>query len=331
MTPSRCLALVATLTMLATSTACTDATPAASGSPDPEPDHTILFQRDGSRRTHLAWVDADGAHEEILLPDVGDGNQTNPEWSPDGTEVVFAMTDGTTDDLFVAVAGESEATKILDCVAPCLYLDDPSWAPDGEQVVFSRTVDRDGNGISTLETVDVATGRTRVLLGPWSRHFSAGARWSPDGRQIVFEMVDKIGAEVDAEISGVTLTLLDSVDTDRLSVENLTDPALFAATAYWSPNGWWVVYSALPTAGADAPDLFVLDPVSGDPVRLTTLADVGGYAAEPTYSRDGEWIVFSGGRGPDESGLLLRVRPDGTDLGPATGAVEVHGRHPSLR
>jgi len=81
----------------------------------------------------------------------------------------------------------------------------------------------------------------------------------------------------------------------------------------------------------DEPELFRANALSGDSVRLTQLVDVGGYAAEPTYSRDGEWIVFSGGRSSEENGLLLRVRPDGTDLGLATGVVEVHGRHPSLR
>jgi Tol biopolymer transport system component len=340
MSSPRSLALLAAGALLAlSSVACSDADsrpdkkpdtgggPSAAGSPE----RTILFQRDGTKRTHLAWVDQDGTNEEGLLPDFGDGNQTNPEWSPDGTNVVFAMTDGTTDDLFVAVAGEAEATKLLDCIAPCLYLDDPSWAPDGERVVYSRTVDRDGVGVSTLESVDVTTGQIRVLLGPWTRHASAGARWSPDGRQIVFELLDKVGPSVDAELSGVTLTLLDQVDGTRPSTEGLTDPELFAATAYWSPDGRWIVYSALPAADADAPELFRINAVSGDPVRLTQVADLGGYAAEPTYSRDGEWIVFSGGRSSDEDGLLLRVHPDGTELGPATGDVEVHGRHPSLR
>ena len=36
-------------------------------------------------------------------------------------------------------------------------------------------------GIGTLETVDVATGQVRVVLGPWKRSFTAGARYSPDG------------------------------------------------------------------------------------------------------------------------------------------------------
>lgn len=305
--------------------------PEPTSSATPEPERTIAFQRDGTKRTHLAWVALDGTAEAALLPDFGDGNQTNPEWSPDGTEVVFAMTDGTTDDLFVATAGQADATKIVDCVAPCLYLDDPSWSPDGADVVYSRTVDRDGSGVSTLESVDVATGEVRVLLGPWTRQFSAGARWSPDGRQIVFELVDKIEVAADAEISGVTLTLLDAVDTDRSSTLSLTDPQLFAATAYWSPDGHWVTYSALTAAGDETPDLFRIDPTRGDPIRVTRLAAAGGYAAEPTYSRDGRWIVFSGGRDTEESGLLLRVQPDGTGLGLATGDIEVHGRHPSLR
>ena len=129
------------------------------------------------------------------LAALADGNQTNPDWSPDGQRFVFAMNDGKRDDLWVADADGSGARKLLDCNGSCRWLDDPDWSPDGNEIVYSRSIQRaDGWGIGTLETVDVATGQVRVVLGPWKRDFTAGARYSPDGDQVVFEKVHKPGA-----------------------------------------------------------------------------------------------------------------------------------------
>jgi len=336
-------ALVALVPMLAlTSASCHGAGPepdpatapaptsTATASPTESPtEPTILFQRNGTRRPHVAWVSRDGSGESAPLTDFGTGAQTNPDWSPDGTRLAFVMTDVATDDLFIADAGAPDATKLVDCVGPCLYLDDPAWSPDGKRVVFSRTVDRDGAAVSTLETVEVSTGRTRVLLGPWTEQSTAGARWSPDGHQIVFELVHKAGPALDADLSGVTLSVL-SLDGPR-TVRSLTDPELLAATADWSPDGRWIVYSALATATDEASELFRISARGGYPHQLTHLVELGGYAAEPTFTPDGTFILFSGGRGPDEADLLLQLAADGTGLSPATGDVEVHGRHPRVR
>jgi len=335
MQPSRSLvplALAAALAVSVTGCRSDDPDPATALAPSPTiedvPGQDILFQREGTKRYHVAWVAPDGSGEEGALPDFGDGHQTNPDWSPDGTRFVFPMVDGTTEDLFVATAGAADATKLVDCVAPCLYLDDPAWSPDGDRIAYSRTIDRHGAGVSTLETVDVATGEVRVLLGPWRDRFTAGVRWSPDGRQVVFELVYKVASEVDADLSGVTLTTLDLADGTR---RDLTDPALWAATADWSPDGRWIVYSGLAHASDEAADLFRVSARGGYPHQLTHLVELGGYAAEPTFTPEGRAILFSGGRDADERDLLLQVDAVSPEVELATGDVEVHGRHPRVR
>jgi Tol biopolymer transport system component len=360
MQPSRPSTLVAIAMLALSSAACSSAgsEPEGGGAPpsttaSPElttsvdeavstDDLTILFQRSGTGRTLVAGVARDGSGATATLPDFGEGNQTNPDWSPDGTHIVFAMVDGTTEDLFVARAGDADALTLLDCVSPCLYLDDPAWSPDGERIVFSRTVDRDGTAVSTLETVEVATGRVQVLLGPWTRQLIAGARWSPDGRRIVIEMVSRTGPGLDADLSGVTLSVLrldradhtvqSVTDPALLATTGLTDPSLFAGTADWSPDGRWIVYSALAAPEDEAADLFLVRARGGAPRRLTSLVDVGGEAAHPTFTPDGGTIVFSGRRSPaDADPLLLQVDLDGTGLALATGDAEVAGEHPRVR
>ena len=186
--------------------------------------------------------------------------------------------------------------------------------------------------MGTLETVEVSTGTTSVLLGPWSDNFTAGARWSPDGHAIVFEMVHKTGPELEAELAGVTLSVLRLGPAGHRALRGITDPALFAATADWSPDGRWIVYAARVTARAEASDLFRVHPAGGTPERLTDLVGSGGYAADPTFMPDGRSIVFSGTRSSrDDEALLLQVGTDGTELALATGDVEVLGDHPRVR
>ena len=291
----------------------------------------VVFQGEGDGRAEVMLIRGDGSHLHPLVSTLEGGDQTNPDWDPTGTRLVFVMNDGSTDDLWVTDVGGTQPRRLLDCVAPCLYIDDPSWSPDGRTVAFSRTVDRHGSGLSTLEVVDVATGETEVLLRPSRREFTAGVRWSPDGESLVFELVRKVDRGVDSDISGVTLSIVGRHSRFH-AVRHLTDPALFAATADWSPDGRWIVYSALPTASDESPDLFVVRPGGGTPRRVTHLIPDGGYAAEPAFTRDSQAIVFSGrtDSSPGE-GVLLTVSLDGTEVRSAFGQDLVHGRHPRLQ
>jgi len=289
----------------------------------------ILFQQDAGSRYEVALVRADGTDRTAPLHDLGTHHQSNPDWSPDGRQLVFAMSDGERDDLWVADADGGHSRLLLDCARLCLWLDDPDWSPDGRSIVYSQTkLRQSGTGTSTLETVDVVTGLVQVLLGPWSRDFTAGARYSPDGNQVVFEKVHKAGRGPDADIDGVTLSVM-RLDRPRHPVRAITDPRLFAATADWSPDGERIAYSALAEPGDEAPDLFWIGPSGGEPTRITSLADAGGFAAEPAWLTDGSGLLFSGhlAAGPG-SPELLTVAPDGSGVGSAFGEDTLLGRHP---
>jgi len=304
------------------------------GSDQPDPARAaaaqprVLFQGNGPDHILIGVSDLEGSDITYPLADLPGGDQTNPDWSPDGSQIVFVVNDGIRDDLWIAGADGTNARVLLDCVGACRYLDDPSWSPDGASVVFSRTVSRGRTGWGSLEEVEVATGKVSVILAPRVRAFIAGARWSPDGSDIVFEDVRKAGTGLDAEIDGVSLRIADR-DT-RTAGRALTDPGVFAATADWSPDGTAIVYSALAQADADAPDLFVIPAAGGAPQQVTTLVDGGGYAVEPTWRADSSRIVFSGKLpGSFQDGVLLTVSMDGSGA-KGLGASTIIGRHPRI-
>src|SRR5438132_11175843 len=101
------------------------------------------------------------------------GGDTAFSWSPDGSRLAF-FDDET---LVVALAGPRRLVRRL--VLPGSGLDRPAWSPDGKRILYVRSGERS----SDLRFVDLADGRTHVLL--------RGARgsepaWSPDGRTIAF-------------------------------------------------------------------------------------------------------------------------------------------------
>ena len=131
----------------------------------------------------VALIRPDGGGEHALNAHLPGTHQTNPDWSPDGNQITFIVTENDgTEDLWLSGVEGTDARRVLDCQEPCRWIDDPSWMPDGHSIVFSRTSEVDGAGVHTLELFDVDTGEVRVVLGPFDTQFTAGARPAPDGR-----------------------------------------------------------------------------------------------------------------------------------------------------
>lgn len=299
--------------------------PAAAASPQPR----VLFTGPGQDHILIGVGNLDGSGVTYPLADLAGGDQMNPDWSPDGSQLVFAVNDGKRDDLWVSGADGSAPHVLLDCAGACRWLDDPSWSPDGSSVVYSRTVARGRTGWGSLEEVEVATGEVSVILAPRARTFTSGARWSPDGSEIVFESVHKTGPGLDADIDGVSLRIVEQ--SSGKTGPSLTDPDLYAATADWSPDGTTIVYSALSSPDDVASDLFVITPEGGEPRQVTTLADSDGYANEPTWRADSSHVVSSGRLpGSFQEGVLLTVSVDGNSAPELLGGATTIGRHPRV-
>ncbi len=289
----------------------------------------ILYQaRTTYEKVFLVRPDGTGLHSPTM--DLPGTHQTNPDWSPDGQRLTFIVTENGTEDLWVANVDGTNAERIIDCEAPCVVIDDPSWSPDGQSIVYSRTVGGDGASGNTLELYHPDDGTITVLLGGDPTVFYAGARWSPDSQSIVVEVVQKSEPDVDADVTGVTLSIV-QLGSAPPTVTAITDPALFAATADWSPNGELIVYSALAEPNDEAPDLFTIHPDGSGLTRLTTFVADGGSAAEPTFTPDSAHIVFVAQMEPGGDGVLAAVDLDGSNLKSAIGDEYHQGRHPRFR
>ncbi|HSQ30505.1 MAG TPA: S9 family peptidase [Gemmatimonadaceae bacterium] len=139
------------------------------------------------RRSHL-WVIDLTSGSATQITDGDDWNDTDPQWSPDGTRIAF-VSDRTgheydlgrnTDVWTVAVTGGS-LTKISTGSGPD---NQPRWSPDGKSIAFvSSPTD---NGQPQIYVAPSAGGRA-VAPDPTLDLIPTDLQWSGDGASLYFD------------------------------------------------------------------------------------------------------------------------------------------------
>jgi Tol biopolymer transport system component len=268
---------------------------------------------------HIFLMNGDGS-ESHLIPLGVDGDLTHPDWSPDGTRLVFGVEPGDGPrEVWIADADGSGAQVVVPCGdAACFETDYPSWSPDGASIVYTFF---DGPGpfagppaSSTIRVVDVATGVSRVVTTSEPGELVDNARWSRDGSTIVFQIdrFDDVGNEI-----GSFIAVAPSAGG---AFTRLTGGEMFGMYPDWSPTQDLIVFCTYDLGPfqttTEASNLYTIHP---DGTGLTALTDFprgGDRATQPSWTRDGTgvlitWEVDSGARNgavvPAEGGTPLRI------------------------
>jgi Tol biopolymer transport system component len=135
--------------------------------------------------TRVVVIKHDGTARTVLADDAG-----TPDWSPDGTRIVFRGV-GARCGYFVMEADGSQIDSLrqLDCTIP---RSSPRWSPTGDTLAFAR-------GMNTADTLELvrSDGTGLVELRPGSSPV-----WSPDGKHLAF-LSDVTGGR--ARVSVLTL------------------------------------------------------------------------------------------------------------------------------
>lgn len=277
--------------------------------------------------------DGSGVHK-ITHPPNGT-EDTHPDWSPDGSRIVFARAPSKGAVSIWSVA--ADGTHLRRISPPCppgggipkCPADDgwPVWSPDGKHIAFQRfsgalrpkgsTVNNAKRIYKAELVVTDANGRhARTLLwfGPWKGDPQAPA-WSPDGKQLVFLEKSDNGGHCICR----TLYIINSNGT---GLHRLTPRSIRPGDRPdWSPDGSTILFRTHPTeepSGYGA-NLYTIHP-DGTGLRQLTHFPSYDRVDMGSYSPDGKSIVFEtsdgavGGAKPD----IFVMNADGTNMRPIT-------------
>lgn len=195
---------------------------AADYSPDGS---TIAFdaydvpESDPAFAIRLMVMDADGQNARALLDPSEAGFDYEPEYSPDGTQLVFIRYDPASDASAVfLVAADGRGVEQLTPFSA--YVAHPRWSPDGSTIVYNveyiEDFDDPRNGIWSIPA---SGGEPSVLLATDSEVHGFKPDYSPSGDRILFGCLQRAdGAEalctMKADGSGVT-RITDSTDYEN--------------------------------------------------------------------------------------------------------------------
>src|SRR5215467_15189323 len=110
-------------------------------------------------RPHSGRCKADGTQRLQLTS--APMQVVTPQWSPDGTQIVFTDVEpGKRWKIYViaAAGGKAEELKPGDGLAEI----DPSWSPDGKSIVFGRSV---AESSRSIQRIDLKTHAVSTLPG----------------------------------------------------------------------------------------------------------------------------------------------------------------------
>jgi Tol biopolymer transport system component len=235
-----------------------------------------------------------------------------PEWSPDGSKVLF---DGEADDghthIFAVNADGTGLTQITSGDGEEI---DASWSPDGTQLAVETQ--RSPSEPTGIAIVDVATGEIRVITENPIGGDDAFPAWSPDGTQIAFNR-----SRGDQHYPSAVFV----VDVNGRGLQRVTPRRLDAYRPAWSPDGTQIIFNTndTPERIQDA-EIYIVASDGSGLRRLTHEENASAF--RPTWSPDGEWILFTRFAFPGQltrSFDIYVMRPDGTDLRPVTSTPDV--------
>ena len=289
----------------------------------------IVFKRqpEGDPSTAaLFTIGADGTHErQVTRPETG-VTDNRPDYSPDGSLLVFERS-GVPFAVYTVRPDGSRLRRVTpECPDPgpgvetrCEDGAYPSFLPDGKRFVYTRstgTIRTFPNGEEWIKHSDLVVRKVdgsdpRVLLRarPYAAEYS-GARFSPDGSKLLYV---RTNSPLSKPAGGRAIFVADGDGSHRRQIT----PWSFDAgdDPDWSPDGKRILFRSH-LAGEQQSQLHLVRP-DGSGLRQITHVEEGTQLLSASFSPDGRSITFAmTGEGGEPDVYVMRA--DGKDVRPVT-------------
>lgn len=188
-----------------------------------------------------------------------------PAWSPDGSKIAFARSQGGNYDIYVMNTDGSSQIRLTSHSATDYQ---PAWSPDGSKIVFSSN--RDGNYEIYVMNADGST-QTRLTTSTGIDYLPD---WSPSGDKIAFTS-DRDGNN--------EIYVMNADGSGQVRLTNNTAVDQYPA---WSPDGSRIAFSSSRDGNEE---IYVMGYDGSAPTRLTNTIVTD---KDPAWSPDGNKIAF---------------------------------------
>jgi Tol biopolymer transport system component len=263
----------------------------------------ILFGAETRRSGYeLFTVQADGTDLTRLTH--LDGDAVNPDWSPDGTHIVFEL-DHPDGPVFCSIElMNADGSQIVDLTtnrnpagwSGCEH--QPSFTPDGTRILFGQFDDT--TQVESIQSMNL-TGGNRLVVSDGIGKGVTDPNVSPDGDTVSF-----IAYNGDELGQAIMTSAMDGTNVDRI-VAFRRDIAI---KHDWAPDGAHIVFTDNADRFTKPANIATVTPNGATLTYLTHFQKQTHRAYVGGYSPNGRWIVFRLEIG-DRSGLF-RMHPDGS-------------------
>lgn len=265
----------------------------AAGSPPALGKIAFISERDGNREIYVMNADGSGQTNLTNNPAFDDA----PNWSPDGTKIVFRFNPGFGPDKIWIM--NTDGSNRHELYFPQVG-GQPAWSPDGTKIAIIKrripgltddleiaVVNADGSGLLFLTDNSVADMRPA---------------WSPDGTKIAFFRGDAVALKGDVWV-------MNADGTDQLNLTNM--PSVGNLWPTWSPDGTKIAFASdrdHPFPGLN--EIYVMNADGSNVTRLTYT----GLNSWPAWSPDGTRIAYQSNPDPfPVQGEIFVMNADGTN------------------
>lgn len=242
--------------------------------------------------TRISYVSSQTGNKEIYVMDWDGHNplpltkngsiNLNPDFSPDGREIIFTSYKRGNPDLYRRALSNTAELALSSRQGLNIT---GNWSPDGSKVALALSKDGDAEIYSMDKD---GSHPVRLTINSALDLYPA---WSPDGKQIAF-VSDRLGKPQ-----------IFVMNSDGSNVKRLTTTGSYNVNPRWSPKGDKIAYSRM-TDGSF--NIFSIAIDGSSDTQLTT----DGNNENPSWSGDGRFICFSSRR--DSGNGIYVMRADGT-------------------
>jgi PKD repeat protein len=246
-------------------------------------------------------------------------SDSNPVWSPNGKEILFAKGEGSyAANLYKVSSDGLGEKKLASDTGTAGY----TWSPDGSKISYYYNTDEMGPGTYSVYLMNADGTKKTQLLNPVNNLFFYTYTWFPSGSKIAYVSgVDNIGRlyEINSDGSnnhetdiGVNGVIAVSPDASKILYTNwdweyptelyvqslnqdsgyyLTNGSIFPQTQswqseVWSPDGKKIVYYSDENGNSD------IYTIKTDGTGKTQLTSDSANDYSPIFSPDGKKIVY---------------------------------------